>query len=204
MTNVPQHIGHFLKYRILSKLLRAFLSCIPVKTYSKIIIGAADTGQNGFLSTDIDLLDVTKPKDWSKLFYKGKLTNIVAEHVFEHLSHKECLRAFMLCYEYLDHGGVLRIAVPDKYRKDLAYVREVKPPADGHKSYFGFDDLSNMLENVGFKTKKLEWHDKRGVFHHTAYSKAHGKISRSLANDRQSKFKVDGHYYTSLIIDAIK
>jgi predicted SAM-dependent methyltransferase len=156
------------------------------------------------MSTDIDMLDITKEKDWAKLFYKGSLSNIVAEHVFEHLSPRDCKKAFGFCYEYLRRGGVLRIAVPDKNRRDLLYVKEVSPPSDGHKSYFDYSTLEKMLTLAGFKVNKLEWHDKEGVFYHKKYDNQLGKIQRSFTSDRQKKFKSGDHYYTSLIVDAIK
>ena len=60
----------------------------------RIIIGAAETFQDGWYSTNERWLDVTDPADWQRIFNgKRLITHVVAEHVFEHLTHDDCRRA---------------------------------------------------------------------------------------------------------------
>ena len=80
----------------------------------------------------------------------------MAEHVLEHLSESECILALQQCRLYLRHGGLLRLAVPDGYRRDSAYMAEVTPPKDGHKMLFTVDSLVSMLESAGFRAVPLE------------------------------------------------
>ena len=64
---------------------------------NKIIVGAAETHQSGWHSTNEQWLDITKRKDWEKIFEnKGRIKSIVAEHVFEHLTEEESKTALAL------------------------------------------------------------------------------------------------------------
>lgn len=178
-----------------------------VKYFTKdlrVILGAGGVEQEGFFMTDINVLDITNSDDWKKLLRKNSIKYLVAEHVFEHLSLKEVQKALKLCFLYLSPGGQLRIAVPDRNRKDKLYVQEVKPPHDGHKSYFDFKNLGRLLIKAGFQIDFLEYHDAQGKFIHKPWDPSSGLIRRSLPYDRQEPFKVKNHYYTSLIIDGFK
>ena len=63
----------------------------------RIIVGAAETWQTGWYSTNEDWLDITSAEDWQAVF-KGKpiLTHVLAEHVLEHLTHDECRTALSI------------------------------------------------------------------------------------------------------------
>lgn len=173
---------------------------------TKIILGSAANYQRGFISTDIDFLNIVKKKNWKQLFNEGSIDNLLAEHVFEHLSDKEVKRTFGLCFKYLKKGGKLRLAVPDKNRKDANYVKLVKPPMDSHKSYFNVEELTETLEGVGFGVYPLEYFDSNNKFHKLKWNILDGKLKRSLKFDKQRSFRTreGGVHYTSLIIDAIK
>ena len=54
----------------------------------KIIIGADNTKYKGWISTDINELDITKHKDFDFLFKNKKIDNILMEHVVEHLEYE--------------------------------------------------------------------------------------------------------------------
>jgi predicted SAM-dependent methyltransferase len=100
--------------------------------------------------------------------------------------------------------GRIRIAVPDKNRKDKKYSEAVRPPIDGHKSYFNYLELSEILTKVGFEVELLEYHDKDGEFIANKWDVKFGKIKRSVRYDKQIEFKKGKLYYTSLIVDGIK
>lgn len=128
-----------------------------------IIIGAGGTKFDGWFSADLQTLDITLPHCWRQLFKPQSIDRILAEHVFEHLEESECTIALRECYRYLKPGGLLRIAVPDGYRKDSEYAAEVSPPQDGHKELFTIDTLVPSLETIGFQTTPLEHFDNVSV-----------------------------------------
>ena len=169
-----------------------------------VVIGGAQTAFRGWLSTDKGILDVCSPSDWEGLFEPSSIDRLLAEHLFEHLSEEECRVAFSECYRYLRSGGLLRIAVPDGYRRDPAYVAEVTPPKDGHKSLFTVHNLPPMLEAAGFSVTLLEYFDASEQFHANPWDERQGFISRSVRFDRQEDFKRGDLFYTSLIVDAVK
>lgn len=170
----------------------------------KLIIGAGGTVQNGFISTDIDWLDITKSWHWFRNFKRQSVKNIVAEHVFEHLTNKQLVKSLKLIYKYLQPGGRLRLAIPDKNRKDRDYVYSVMPPFDGHKTYMNIYDISKILKKIGFEVIPLEYFDKDGIFVYNTWDDGDGIIRRSFKYDKQKSFKNGKCYYTSLIVDAIK
>jgi len=94
---------------------------------------------------------------------------------------------------------------PGRNRRDVNYVNEVTPPKDGHYQYFNSGDLSKILRKAGFKKIEiLEYYDNQGRFIHHHWNDRDGLIHRSYKHDRQKNFKIGNHYYTSLIIDAMK
>jgi len=169
-----------------------------------VVIGGAQSAFAGWLTTDRDVLDITSPSDWIDLFEPASIDHLLAEHVFEHLSEAECGIAFAECYKYLRPGGLLRIAVPDGFRRDPVYVAEVTPPKDGHQSLFTMDNLPPMLEAAGFAVALLEYFDAHEQFQANAWDESDGFISRSVRFDRQEDFKRGDLFYTSLIVDAVK
>lgn len=170
----------------------------------KLIIGSGGTSQKGYVSSDVDWLDITKWWHWAINFRPNSIKNMLAEHVFEHLTRNQIIKSLKLIKFYLKEGGRIRIAVPDKNRQDKKYAKLVKPPIDGHLSYMNVDDLSDILSGLGFEVKPLEYFDHKGKFIHKVWSDKDGVVRRSFKYDKQKNFKNGKLYYTSLIIDAIK
>jgi predicted SAM-dependent methyltransferase len=94
--------------------------------------------------------------------------------------------------------------VPDGYRRDPKYVREVSPPNDGHKVLYNIDTLTLLLQSAGFITTPLEYFDAQEQFHAVPWDQNEGMIHRSVRFDAQQEFQRDGLFYTSLIVDARK
>jgi predicted SAM-dependent methyltransferase len=173
----------------------------------RIIVGAAATKQEGWTSTDYPLLDLTDARAFAALLGSGSISNILAEHVWEHLSPEDAARACNNCFAYLKQGGVLRIAVPDGLHTDTDYIAQVKPGghgpgADDHKVLYDYRTLSALLEQAGFRVRLLEWFDEQGQFHHEDWDAADGYIMRSTRYDQRNRGSPTT--YTSLIIDAVK
>jgi predicted SAM-dependent methyltransferase len=170
----------------------------------RVMLGAGPINQQGWFQTDKDILDVTSPDDWSVLFEPGSIDSLLSEHMFEHLTEDEARSALTECHRYLKPSGLFRLAVPDGYRRDLTYVKEVAPPNDGHKMLYNIDTLTGLLQSVGFTTTPLEYFDKQERFHAVPWDQNEGMIHRSVRFDSQQAFQRDGLFYTSLIVDARK
>ena len=85
------------KYRFLNLKLGIYL-----EKDIKLILGAALTNQKGWFSTNEEWLDIANKKHWERLFHtKNSVNNIVAEHVFEHLTIDEMKNSINLIYMYL-------------------------------------------------------------------------------------------------------
>lgn len=169
-----------------------------------VVLGAGTTNYAGWFGTHLETLDITSPRDWRNLFAPESVDRLLTEHVLEHLSESECRVALEECFRYLKKGGLLRIAVPDGYRRDAAYVAEASPPKDGHQVLFTVDTLVPLLESVGFRATPLEYFDAGENFHAEPWDEADGFIKRSVRFDTQEDFKRGELFYTSLIVDARK
>jgi predicted SAM-dependent methyltransferase len=170
----------------------------------KVVLGAGPTTFSGWLQTDKELLDVTSPSDWSALFEPASIDSLLSEHMLEHLSPEDARVALGECYRYLKPGGLFRIAVPDGYRRDPAYVAEAAPPNDGHQVFYNVDTLTAALQEAGFKTTALEYFDAGENFHAIPWDEKDGYIQRSVRFDSQQDFRRGDLFYTSVIIDARK
>ena len=169
-----------------------------------VVLGAGTTNYEGWFGTHFETLDITSPRDWRNLFAPESIDRLLTEHVLEHLSEDECRAALAECHRYLKPGGLLRIAVPDGYRRDPAYVAEASPPKDGHKVLLTVDTLVPLLESAGFRAQPLEYFDAEENFHAESWNEADGFIKRSVRFDTQEDFKRGELFYTSLIVDARK
>ena len=195
------------KYRFLNLRKAIFL-----KKDIKLILGAALTSQKGWFSTNEEWLDVTNEKHWVRLFkHKNVVSNVVAEHVFEHLDSVEMKIAIYLIYKYLKKNGTLRIAVPDGNHPDPIYrlntgINGIGADAADHKQFIKFEFIRGILDEIGFKIKLKEGYLNDGTLISTNVEFNLGYIKRSRTN-KISGFNngcdfIDSN--SSLIIDAIK
>jgi|LauGreDrversion4_1035100.scaffolds.fasta_scaffold164800_1 predicted SAM-dependent methyltransferase len=174
----------------------------------KVIVGAALTYQRGWYSTNQQWLDISNPNDWNKVFKRKQLiTNILAEHVFEHLSLKDLKIAINLIHSHMKKGGILRIAVPDGYNSNLTYLKNVGingigPDASDHKQLFNYDTLHSILKNAGFRPSLVEGFNKKGRLNLKKWEASEGYVRRSRKNNKIICSYTDEN--TSLIVDAIK
>ena len=176
----------------------------------KIIVGAAESHQKGWFSTNEQWLDITKEIDWIRLFRdKMILTHVVAEHVFEHLTPNETHKALCNICRHLNDGGRIRIAVPDGYNPSEEYIEHVRVGGRGddaadHKQLLDQDSLKKYLMDAGLSSiEVVEGYDKDGFLTSNSWSSENGYIRRS----RQNEDSVDWGFpdaSTSLIVDAWK
>lgn len=203
-------MNKYFKYlrRKLNQAKALFIIKAELKRKGKINVGSSSVPfDNDWFSCDIDILDITQKANWFKLLGFSKVTNIFAEHVWEHLNESDTYLANKNCYHFLKKNGRLRLAVPDGYHPDKTYIDYVKPNgtglgADDHKILYNYSIMKKKLEQVGFTVHLLEYWDENGKFHYVDWSNDHGKVTRSRRYDSRN---IDGTLnYTSLIVDAIK
>ena len=178
----------------------------------KIIIGAAETYQNGWYSTNENWLDITKAVDWANIF-KGKciLTHVLAEHVFEHLTYEECQIALKHINRHMQVGGLIRVAVPDGNHPKEEYLRHVGingigDDAADHKQLLSVEIWQSLLQDSGFESSLIEGYDEKGRLVQKVYSPEDGFVRRSRTSPEAHDSKRWGFVdaCTSLIVDGIK
>lgn len=174
----------------------------------KIIIGSGkDYGEeNEWLNTDIPHFNILDANDWKYFFGKQKIDNLLGEHVMEHLTENETVKALKLAFEYLKPGGIFRIAVPDGFHPNPNYIEYVKPGGAGpgcedHKVLWNYQTLTKAAATQNFTFNLLEYYNEDGKFYMKEFSISDGYIKRSKRNNFSWGVIKD---YTSLIIDFTK
>lgn len=177
----------------------------------KVVIGAGEFINNpGWIHTEEKELNLLDENTWQNRFDKNSITAILAEHVWEHLTYEEGLKAAKICLKYLKPFGYIRCAVPDGYFPDESYQNIVKVggpgpkehPAASHKIVHNYKTLVKMFETVGFKVKLLEYCDQEGIFHESYWDGVDGVIFRSRKYDPRNQG--NKLIFPSLIVDAVK
>lgn len=200
--------------KIFHKILRIFKIYIKfvilrfnVLKKRRLVVGAATTCFNDWVSTNIDTLDITNKKHWEHLLFGVKLKAVLMEHVLEHLDEDKAIAGLENINFNLRDNGYVRIAVPDGFFPDKNYIDYVKPGgvgagADDHKVLYNYKSLCKVMESAGFECVLLEYWDEEGKFHYKEWNKADGMIIRSIRYDERN---IEGKsVYTSLIVDGYK
>lgn len=209
---VKQPVRNLIKYFKYSYRRFALKRALQKYKTIKIIVGAAETYQKSWFSTNEQWLDITKRKHWEKIFNgEARLTHLVAEHVFEHLTPEEAAQSLALIQEHIVEGGRVRIAVPDGYNPDPVYLEHVGingigDDAADHKQLLNKDTLTTLLTDAGFTNQLIEGFDKSGRLTIKPHQTDDGFIMRSRANKNSaiSQKWAFPDADTSLIIDGIK
>lgn len=171
----------------------------------KVIIGAADKRYEGWLASDLPTLNALKASDWLRIFPKGGIDGILAEHVIEHWTEDKFRLFLRIVRPFLSPRGYIRIAVPDGFHHDLAYIDYVKPGGSGdgsadHKVLYNYITMTKVLSEEQYDYNLLEYFDETGQFHHTSWNINNGFIERSADYDPRNKESPLS--YTSLIVDT--
>ena len=176
----------------------------------KIIIGAGKSASDGWISTQENELNVLSRTDFSRIVLNGKISAMLAEHVWEHMTLEQGISAAKNCFDYLECGGYIRVAVPDRNFRNEWYQNMVKiggngdptHPAYTHKIVYDYLSLTEVFERAGFVVDLLEYCDSTGAFHYKYWNEADGRIGRSFRFDTRNS--VDHLGMVSVIIDAKK
>lgn len=176
----------------------------------KIIIGAGNTNYEGWIATQEEQLNLLSASDWDKMFPKDSVDAMLAEHVWEHMTYEEGIKAAKNCFEHLKSGGYIRCAVPDKNYRNEWYQNMVQVggpgpkdhPAATHKIVYDYKIFKSVFEAAGFQVSLLEYCDEDGDFHYVYWNENDGRIGRSLRFDTRNSIEKLG--MVSIIIDAKK
>jgi predicted SAM-dependent methyltransferase len=185
---------------------------LAASSWKKLNIGSGPDGASPeyqeWVCIDKEILDITNEQNWLN-FVGGKSTldNILAEHVWEHLTDEDTQLANKNCFEFLKPGGRLRIAVPDGFNIDKQYIENVKPGglgvgSDDHKILYTYKTMVDRLSTVGFEVSLVEYWNDQGVYITNDWQVKDGFIKRSKKYDPRNQSGKLG--YTSLVVDAIK
>jgi predicted SAM-dependent methyltransferase len=176
----------------------------------RVILGAGTTAYSGWLSTNENELNLLRRDDFEKVFHNQKASAMLAEHVWEHMTFGEGLIAAKNCFDFLENGGYIRVAVPDINFKNEWYQNMVKVGGNGdpshpsytHKIVYDYIALSDVFEKAGFSVELLEYCDENGDFYYKYWNEADGRIGRSYRYDTRNRDGALG--MVSIIIDAKK
>ena len=176
----------------------------------KIIIGAGNVKYEGWIHTQENELNLLDSSTFTKIVPDKNALCFLAEHVWEHLTFEEGVMAAKNCFNHLQPGGYLRIAVPDKNFRNEWYQNLVQiggpgpkdHPSATHKIVHDYKTITNMLILAGFEVSLLEYCDDEGVFHYKYWNDLDGHIGRSLRFDTRNSTEKLG--MVSLIVDAHK
>ncbi|WP_163099266.1 class I SAM-dependent methyltransferase [Peribacillus alkalitolerans] len=177
----------------------------------KIVIGAGEYNNNpGWLHTQENEINLLEETTWHARFEGNSIRAILAEHVWEHLTFEEGVKAAKVCYKFLKTSGYIRCAVPDAFFPDESYQNIVKiggpgpieHPAASHKIVHNYKTLCEMFEMAGFEVQLLEYCDETGAFHSNEWDGNDGVIFRSKKYDPRNQG--EKLQFPSLIVDAIK
>lgn len=177
----------------------------------KVILGAGNANYEDWISTQENNLNLLNRSDFYKWFQTEESVDVfLAEHVFEHLTVDEGVKAAKNLYQFLKKGGYARIAVPDVNFNNEWYHNMCKPggpgpvehPAHTHKVFYDYKTLVSVFKTAGFEVDLLEYCDEEGRFHFNYWNPEQGMIGRSLRFDTRNKNGKLG--MVSIILDAIK
>lgn len=76
--------SRILVWRARCLLRKNVLATVKDGKHLRVIIGAASTKYEEWLSTDLPILNALNPGHWRNIFPPGSIDRILAEHVIEH------------------------------------------------------------------------------------------------------------------------
>ncbi|MGY8679179.1 hypothetical protein Q2941_15460 [Bradyrhizobium sp. UFLA05-153] len=166
-------------------------------------MGAGLTSYSDWIPVEFTDIDATNAQDWRRYFVPDSISNILAEHVWQHMTAEQGLAAARVVHEYLRNGGCFRVAVPDRNHPSPDYYDDSKPdPRYPRPQGFLRQRLNGRTSHIGRLLRCDTDRVVGGSFNEVPWDDERGHIKRSAHNSpRNTNGKLT---YTSLIVDAIK
>jgi predicted SAM-dependent methyltransferase len=179
---------------------------------AKVVIGAGGTTFAGWLSTDYPIVDFLNHTRIGAVFDDNSISEVLAEHVFEHFTIPQAVIALQAMWCVMVDGGRVRIAVPDGAHPGAHFAEKMfgawaiekqDNGYPGHYTAWTEPQLTRVLKASGFGAVALEWWDAERQFHYRSWDPNQGgPVARTLHNDRRNRD--GGLNYTSLLVDAFR
>ena len=179
-----------------------------------VAIGAGSQRWDGWVPTNKEELNLTDRASFEKWFGSRRASALLCEHTWEHLDDQEARNAAHMCFDFMQPGARLRVAVPDGPFPDAEYQRTVQVggpgpadhPAADHQVVYNYRTLPPVFEAAGFEVALLEWWDETPTFPQRPWDLADGPVARATKLDTRNAAWRKGEGppgLTSLLIDAI-
>lgn len=173
----------------------------------RLAYGAETHCSEDWIAVERDQIDLVNPASWSCFLQKSSVDAILAEQVWDHLSHKDGKLAAQNCFQFLRPGGYLRVAVPDGFhpsqqRKMLRASDNSEMGRGDDGSLYNHHSLAEAFVQAGFLVQLIEFFDKEGIFHSNQWDTSKGLVKRTLLCDARND--AQPFAYTSLVLDAVK
>src|SRR5437868_7824456 len=174
---------------------------------TEFFIGPRGSNYDGWLITDRHSLDALDAGDWSALFSESSIDRILAEHVIEHWTESQFLTFLANIEPFVAMTGSIRIAAPDGFHPEPAYIESVKPGGTGegssdHNELNDCSSIERLIAGTNWSCEFLEYYDSEGEFHWKPWRISDGFIERSARFDERNQERPLS--YTSLIFDLTK
>lgn len=167
----------------------------------KLIVGSGGIKREGWISTDVDYLDIRHWRDWERFISSYDNPDVIlCEHVLEHLHIADACISLCYMHRALTKGGRVRIALPDPRNRHPEYrrINDIKE----HVNNWTVEEICEDLEIAGFdRAVPLEWFDAQGQFHCEPMDDALGYVDRAHHHDARNLSEM---IITSVIVDGFK
>ena len=120
------------------------------------------------------------------------MDRILAEHVIEHWAKSEFCSFLDIVRSFSSEAGFIRIAVPDGFHPDPAYIEHVRPGgggygADEHQVLYNHEIMAQLLSQMHYDFRFLEYFDQKGNFHQIGWAASDGLVQRSAKYDPRNR-----------------
>ncbi len=121
------------------------IDTLPQNQKLKIILGSAETKNDGWISTDIPHFNILKKSDWEYFCGKHKIDNLLAEHVLEHLRENSTEEPRVLGAKIKEVRQLIR---EKKWCKEVHIIESEKNKGIGNSVIDGVTEIVNKYGKI--------------------------------------------------------
>lgn len=158
----------------LLKLRQILLDNLKNNKDVNIVIGSGIVYKNNvnnvaqnWINTDEDTLDITNRYDITQYLIPNSVNNIIAIHVFEHISYYDIINAFINLKYLLKPEAKIFLCLPDLNARISNYWKNYTDAINkqilyGHRVFYSLKSLQFVAQNSGLKYYPLSYHMSNG------------------------------------------